>query len=217
MLIDVGGVIVLPDFTPVAVEMQRLDRPTDTDELEKAHYRAVGSLDTAFDTGSSELVEAYVKGYMDALGDLPLGSGVAGAVDAAFRTSWSKTIDSTVEGMRKLHADGHTLAIVSNSLGHVEEGLRGICQVGEGPGAVVDALIDSFHVGVEKPDPRIFQIALTAIGGEAQDAVHVGDTIAYDVRGARAAGIRAFHFDPWAMCTQHDDHEHIASVPELVP
>jgi len=215
VLLDVGGVIVLPDFTPVQTEMQRHGRSVDSDTLERAHYIAVGSLDCPYDTKSRDLIEAYVQGYLDALGGPLSGSDMARAAETAFTTSWSTTINSTVDAIRAMHAHGHAIAIVSNSLGHVEERLRGICQVGEGPGAVVDVVIDSFHVGVQKPDPRIFEMALAAVGADRRDAVHVGDTIAYDIRGAQAAGIRACHFDPWATCGHHNDHEHITSLPEL--
>ena len=216
VLLDVGGVIVLPDFTPVAVALDGQGRYVAKAALERAHYVTAASIDDAYATGSRNLIDAYVQGFLDALGDPQTGPDVARAIETAFTTSWSTTIDSTLDAMRTLHARGHPIGIVSNSLGHVEEGLRGICQVGEGPGAVVDAMIDSFRVGVQKPDPRIFEMALSAIGAEARDAIHVGDTIAYDVRGAQAAGIRAFHLDPWMTCPGSADHAHIASVTELV-
>jgi putative hydrolase of the HAD superfamily len=44
-------------------------------------------------------------------------------------------------------------------------------------------------LGVAKPDPAIFAAALTDAGVEAADTIHVGDSPAADVDGARAAGI----------------------------
>jgi putative hydrolase of the HAD superfamily len=116
--------------------------------------------------------------------------------------------------MRSLRAAGHRIVLVSNSTGGVEEGLRGICQVGAGPGATVDAIVDSSLAGVEKPDPRIFALALESVAGTSGDAVHVGDSIVYDVRGAQAAGIRAVHLDPWRDCDA-DDHEHARMLLEV--
>jgi HAD superfamily hydrolase (TIGR01509 family) len=55
----------------------------------------------------------------------------------------------------------------------------------------VDAVVTSAAVGAAKPDPRIFTAALTAAGCEAHEALHVGDSPALDVAGARAAGIAA--------------------------
>jgi putative hydrolase of the HAD superfamily len=52
-----------------------------------------------------------------------------------------------------------------------------------------DALIVSGEVGVAKPDPAIFALALARLGVEAREALFVGDSPEYDMRGAEAAGI----------------------------
>ena len=51
-----------------------------------------------------------------------------------------------------------------------------------------DAVIVSGAVGVEKPDPRIFSLALQQTGLRPAEVVYVGDTAA-DVTGSRAAGL----------------------------
>ena len=53
----------------------------------------------------------------------------------------------------------------------------------------MDVIFDSFREGVEKPDPRFFQIALDRAGADAETTIHVGDLYHVDVAGARAAGI----------------------------
>jgi putative hydrolase of the HAD superfamily len=45
-------------------------------------------------------------------------------------------------------------------------------------------------VGAAKPDPAIFEYALSLAGVGPGDAVHVGDSLDNDVAGARAVGIR---------------------------
>jgi putative hydrolase of the HAD superfamily len=45
--------------------------------------------------------------------------------------------------------------------------------------------------GVEKPDPRIFEIALAQAGCSRQEFLHVGDSLRDDVAGAKAAGVRS--------------------------
>ena len=47
------------------------------------------------------------------------------------------------------------------------------------------------HGGIEKPDPRIFEIAVREARCEPHELLHVGDHIEYDVRGANDAGIRS--------------------------
>jgi putative hydrolase of the HAD superfamily len=53
------------------------------------------------------------------------------------------------------------------------------------------ATVISRQVGVKKPDPRIFAIALGRLGTEAQDSAFVGDTPKSDIVGAHAAGMKA--------------------------
>lgn len=43
--------------------------------------------------------------------------------------------------------------------------------------------------GVEKPDPRIFALALESLGVAPEEAAHVGDSVRHDVEGARRAGL----------------------------
>ena len=47
------------------------------------------------------------------------------------------------------------------------------------------------HGGIEKPDPRIFEIAVREARCEPHELLHVGDHIEYDVQGANDAGIRS--------------------------
>ncbi len=58
-----------------------------------------------------------------------------------------------------------------------------------------DGVVTSAGTGVRKPDPAIFAAALELAGCGADEALHVGDTVAEDIAGAGAAGIRALHLD----------------------
>ncbi|WP_205696289.1 HAD family hydrolase [Conexibacter sp. SYSU D00693] len=59
----------------------------------------------------------------------------------------------------------------------------------------LDAVVTSAEVGAAKPDGRTFAAALHAAGCRAREALHVGDDLEADVRGARAAGIAAVLVD----------------------
>lgn len=50
-------------------------------------------------------------------------------------------------------------------------------------------IVSSMAEGIEKPSPRLFEIALERMGVAPQDAVYVGDDYRMDVVGARAAGL----------------------------
>jgi putative hydrolase of the HAD superfamily len=91
---------------------------------------------------------------------------------------------------------------------------REILQVGPGLGVEVECVIDSGAVGVMKPDPRIFRLALDAMGVDAADAWYVGDMPGIDVVGARRAGLRPFLVDPLGL-HRHADYDRVASLSEL--
>jgi putative hydrolase of the HAD superfamily len=80
-------------------------------------------------------------------------------------------------------------------------------------------VIDSAVVGVSKPDPRIFALALDALGLPGADRgaiVHVGDSLRYDVAGALAAGVRPLHLDPHGFCPAPVGHEHLRRLADLL-
>jgi putative hydrolase of the HAD superfamily len=58
----------------------------------------------------------------------------------------------------------------------------------------VAPLIDFFGisaiVGIEKPDPKIFQLALSELGSEASRTVHIGNRLDTDVLPAQSLGMR---------------------------
>ncbi|MCU0952231.1 MAG: HAD family hydrolase [Burkholderiaceae bacterium] len=94
--------------------------------------------------------------------------------------------------LRALHAHGLRLAIVSNSTRAEQQGkLERL-----GVAALFDALVVSGDHGIAKPDPRLFRIALDAVGVGAPDALMIGDRMTIDVHGARSAGMQALWFNP---------------------
>jgi putative hydrolase of the HAD superfamily len=58
-----------------------------------------------------------------------------------------------------------------------------------------DVVLDSADEGVEKPDPRFFEIALERSGARQDTTIHVGDLYYVDVMGARSAGLRGVLLD----------------------
>jgi HAD superfamily hydrolase (TIGR01509 family) len=102
------------------------------------------------------------------------------------RHLWSSVADGAAESLVRLRQAGLRLGVVSNSDGRVEEALEAA-----GLLAYFDVVIDSARVGVEKPDPRIFHAALSALNVSPADALFVGDLYEVDILGARAAGMDA--------------------------
>jgi putative hydrolase of the HAD superfamily len=96
---------------------------------------------------------------------------------------------AAIDGLAAL---GLARAVVSNSDGRAEQHLRD-CEVLDGLAFVVD----SHLVGVEKPDPGIFRIALERLGVAPSRAIFVGDILSIDQAGARQAGLHFVLIDPY--------------------
>lgn len=109
----------------------------------------------------------------------------------AERSLWSGVAPDTIPALERLRNAGVRLGVVSNSDGGVEEALRAA-----GLRSLFEVVVDSAQVGVEKPDPRIFAPALTALAARPEDTLYVGDVYAVDVVGARRAGLEAVLLDP---------------------
>ncbi|HET7230531.1 MAG TPA: HAD-IA family hydrolase [Longimicrobium sp.] len=127
----------------------------------------------------------------------------------AERNLWCSLQEGTAETLDELKRRGYRLGVISNADGTVEALLEDI-----GLRPHFEFVIDSTAVGVEKPDPRIFRMALERMGVEPHEAVYVGDLYEIDVVGARAVGMRAYLVDP-LMRLGHLDCDRIASLGEL--
>ncbi len=112
---------------------------------------------------------------------------------------WAGMQEGTPEALEALAAAGYRLAVVSNSDGRVDEALTaaGIRQHFE-------LVIDSQLVGVEKPDPRIFELTLDQLGLGPAQALYVGDIYEVDVVGARRASMDVILLDPLRLHTGRD-------------
>jgi HAD superfamily hydrolase (TIGR01549 family) len=123
--------------------------------------------------------------------------------------SWSVVMPETPGYLASLNEQGYYLGVISNSIGTMEDQLRHA-----GLHDYFQAVFDSAIVGVEKPNPEIFHLALRSAGVAAHEAVFVGDTYATDVGGAQLAGLHGVLIDrvgayPQAECPR------ITSLSEL--
>jgi putative hydrolase of the HAD superfamily len=220
VILDVGGVLLIPDADTISEALSNLGVRIDAPLAERAHFTAIAALDAA-DTDAGGFFE-YRQAYARVIG-IP-----AEHTQAALERMqvlwggpnidlWRQPVGGSLDGLRSLAERGVKLGIVSNSDGTVEEQLRRreICQIGEGLGVPVLAIIDSHVVQVAKPAAEIFGHALRQIDVPAERALYVGDTVRYDVNGARAAGLLPVHFDPFELCPRRDDHAHVCRLAEL--
>ena len=197
VFLDAGGVLVWPNWVRVsdALRQHGVDAPAAT--LAAAEPAAKKRLD------SSSLVQAtndHQRGwtYFNLVLE-QAGIALSDATDAALRelnayhqqsNLWESMPDDVPRGLAALRACGLRLVVVSNANGRLHHLFERI-----GLLDAFDYVFDSHHEGVEKPDPRYFEIALARSGASAASTVHVGDLYHVDVVGARAAGILPVLFD----------------------
>jgi putative hydrolase of the HAD superfamily len=122
---------------------------------------------------------------------------------------WTHTEEGTLQALQRLRDAGYILGVVSNADGRVASFLEYA-----GLTDVLDFVVDSGAVGVEKPDPRIFQLACERAGVTPAEAVHVGDVYEIDVVGAQAAGVHPLLIDPDGVHT-NAGCDRIAGIVDL--
>ena len=98
--------------------------------------------------------------------------------------------EDVVPCLDRLAAAGYRMGIVSNWDNSLHRTLRMF-----GLTSYFEHVLASLEEGVEKPDPRLFQIALERAGVAAEDALHIGDNAVDDWQGARSAGMKALVID----------------------
>lgn len=121
--------------------------------------------------------------------DLGLDPELAQALYELIPARWAPYAD-TVPVLTTLRGAGVRTALVSNT------GLdprAALAEMGVLP--LLDGVTLSFEVGLVKPDPAIFEHALTDLGVAAEDALMVGDTWDQDGGGA-ALGMRTLILPP---------------------
>lgn len=112
--------------------------------------------------------------------------------------------------LQHLRREGVKLGLVSNSARDIQEFARHHA-------LEVDAGISSFHHGKTKPHASIFRAVLDLLAVEPDDAVMVGDTVADDIDGARAVGMRAVLVDRLGFYPEYEPRlEDLRGLPDLL-
>ena len=195
VLLDAGGVLLDLDYRFVQRLIAARGCHADLETLQESEAHARTSIERRVREGgrTSEAWRDYFRFLLARVGADPGWTEEIIDVlwDAHHRVGlWTVAIDGAVEAVRALREAGYRVGVVSNAEGRVEQDLGAA-----GFRGLLEAVVDSHVVGVEKPDPRIFAIALERLGAEAASTVFLGDVPAVDVDGALAAGIAPILLD----------------------
>jgi putative hydrolase of the HAD superfamily len=200
---DAGNTLLRMNYAAIAARLAAEGVRVDAAEVQRAEWRARVRLDadlareagTRGSTESRDSVGRYLRYLLDGLGVTAPGRVAA---LAEWRRAYNppvglwNTADPEAEpALARLRRAGVRAAVISNSNGSVRSILDAL-----GLARHLEFVIDSSEVGVEKPDPRIFRLALEAGGLDPGAVVYVGDLYSVDVQGARAVGMDAILLDP---------------------
>ena len=214
VLFDAGGVLLDLDYAFLKRLLDARHVTTTLFELSASESLARAAIDRRVREGgrTSEAWRDYFRILLTRVGAPPEGTEeiIDTLAEAHQRVGlWTVAIEGAVATVRALKEAGHRIGVVSNAEGRVERDLDGAGYAG-----LFETVVDSHVVGVEKPDPEIFRIALERMGVAPESAVYLGDVPAVDVAGARAAGLTPVLLD------RHDlyaavDAPRLRSIEEL--
>jgi HAD superfamily hydrolase (TIGR01509 family) len=209
---DAGNTLLFPDTErTLAALIARGIRPTE-DQLRTAEKAVRECRD--HQSLRSNATFSYWNVYFDQLFSalcLPPDPALRRQLikDSHHSANWRRILPGTRELLLRLK-QRYRLGVISNSDGGVQEALRA-AEIAD----CFECIIDSAHVGVEKPDPAIFRAALNAMEVHAGESVYIGDIYSIDILGARSVGMRGILIDPFAIC-EHKDCPRITSLAELL-
>lgn len=216
VLFDAGGTLVHLDYFFLYKELRQVGISLTRRAIRQAEYASRAEIDRRMcglvaDTDETRR-QPYFAALLNQLGvDAAAASRVIERFDAAHAQAnlWRVMLPSTPRILRELRDRGLTLGVVSNADGRIATILRqcGIEQF-------FHVVIDSHLVGVEKPDPRIFHLALEQAQARPAQAIFVGDIYGIDVLGAERAGIRPLLLDALG-CYEGVHCEKIRHLSEL--
>ncbi|NOT44365.1 MAG: HAD-IA family hydrolase [Acidobacteria bacterium] len=217
LCLDAGGVLISPNWSRVAEVFGRYGVAVDADALRRAEPTVRRGLDTPRQISTSNDAQ---RGYLYITRTLELAGVDLAGVDArpfdelhayhATANLWEHVEEDARLALAALHDRGVPMVVVSNANGRLHALLDRL-----GLSAYFDVVVDSAIEGVEKPDPRLFHLALARAGAAPESAVHVGDLYHVDVVGARQAGLDARLLDPHDLYPDADVVR-LRSLTELI-
>ena len=216
LFLDAGGVLVFPNWERIRQTLARHGVEVSSAALKAAEPRAKFDIDQSIRTGSSTDAQRawlYMELVLENAG-LTLNDATAAALRDlrayhAEHNLWEHVPADVEPALQRMSQLGLRLVVVSNANGVLHRMFDRV-----GLTRYFDCICDSCVEGVEKPDPRFFQIALDRSGARAETTMHVGDLYYVDVIGARNTGLRQMLIDPHDLYREYDA-DRVRSLDEL--
>jgi putative hydrolase of the HAD superfamily len=197
VLFDLGGTVLEIRHDAIAGILARHGAAPAPGWEPAAERQGRVRMEAAYAAGAdrSAVWRAFFEGMMESTGTPPAVWGPAFEDVARHNREhhlWERELAGMGDALEGLRARGYRVAAVSNSDGRAPDLLARL-----GLAERFELVIDSHLVGVEKPDVRIFQLACAQLGLAPARCAYVGDVLAFDAEGARAAGLVPVLFDAY--------------------
>lgn len=209
VLFDAGGTLTHPDWERIALlAKQETGRAFDAVEMRRTLYEALRELDARLSEEKVRTIHTRRQGWVfhdlfSALGiDEETCERLRMQIVAAHNEKhmWCGLDPEVPFVVNELKRAGLLVGVISNTEdGRLEELLELIDIA-----AHFDLLVDSYVVGLRKPDAVIFHQTLEQLALKPREAVYVGDSYGHDVVGAQCAGLRAILLDPFDLYKDSD-------------
>jgi putative hydrolase of the HAD superfamily len=216
LLLDAGDTLLFMDYTALTDALRSLGEVVSRARLEAAMFTAKGAYQRIVREKSQ-----HENGWFALVRALLVEAGVAQERAQSLLQPlramhddfyfWRSVPTDLAPALERARAAGVRLGIVSNSEGRLVSVLE---RVGIRPW--FEVVIDSHLEGVAKPDPAIFQRALSRLGVAPERAIYAGDLPEIDLVGAHAAGMHAVLVDALGSYRDQPQLPSVASVAQLV-
>ncbi|HLC40504.1 MAG TPA: HAD-IA family hydrolase [Methylomirabilota bacterium] len=207
LFFDAGNTLLEINYAAIRECLIRHGHRAEAEAVRHAEYQARVKLDPHLAPGSStedgSIFRLYIEYVLEGLGIE--GPELIAQVIKELRDYnppvglWDVAHPEAKRLLEQLTGSGIQLGVISNSNGSVRQILEAT-----GLAAHLQFILDSAVVGVEKPDPKIFRLALNEAGVEPRQAMYIGDLYSVDVLGARGVGMQAVLLDPIGAWGQVD-------------
>jgi putative hydrolase of the HAD superfamily len=216
LLLDAGDTVLFMDYGALADALHALGETVAKEQLERSMPVAKSAYQTVVRDNAQ-----HEHGWFVLMRSLLLEAGVKAERAEGLLQSlraihedfyfWRNVPADVPTALARARDAGIRIGVVSNSEGKLQSVFE---RVGLLPW--FEVVVDSHLEGVAKPDPAIFQIALTRLGVAAERAIYAGDLPEIDLVGAHAAGMHGVLVDALDSYRARPDLPRVVSVAQLV-
>ncbi|WP_339661661.1 YjjG family noncanonical pyrimidine nucleotidase [uncultured Polaribacter sp.] len=159
-------------YKPLNLEYWKLYREEKVTKQELRYGRLKKTFDAVNYTISDDLINVIAIEYID------------------FLPQFNHLFDHTFEILDYLK-DKYQLHIITNGFEEIQTKKMQSSNILH----YFNAIITSESVGVKKPNPKVFNFALTSANALKENSIMIGDSIEADIQGALNVGMQAIHFN----------------------